>query len=62
MNTSFELRKMAFHWYMKSAERGNICEQNNLGSCHQHRIGTIKMKIISRETIWDNLILRMLST
>ncbi|RHZ85988.1 hypothetical protein Glove_57g70 [Diversispora epigaea] len=33
---------------MKLVERGNICEQNNLGSCHQHGIGTVKMKIILR--------------
>ncbi|RHZ69134.1 hypothetical protein Glove_290g54 [Diversispora epigaea] len=26
---------------MKSAERGNICEQNNL-ECYQHEIGTIE--------------------
>ncbi|RHZ79884.1 hypothetical protein Glove_140g3 [Diversispora epigaea] len=34
----------AFQWYLKSAERGNINGQNNLGYCYENGIGTIENK------------------
>ncbi|RHZ89440.1 hypothetical protein Glove_14g34 [Diversispora epigaea] len=34
--------KEKFQWYLKSSEGGDHIEQNNLGSCYQHGIGTTK--------------------
>jgi TPR repeat protein len=38
-------KNKAFELYQKSTKLGNTYGMNNLGTCYQHDIGTIKKKI-----------------